>query len=146
MAAARNIIIPKWIIDLHGIKEALSTRSNAKARIIDAIQSGEMLIMRSVQHELNAAYEQLWDAFVAIKPKTYVDTSPRDSAVAAQLQELNGSSLLGSVPSFAHFEAIALAGRKGCKLVTAGKAFSDCRSISNKCGLPTTNVLQINDV
>lgn len=132
---------PKWIIDLHGIKEALTTRSNAKARILDALQSGEMLVMRSVQNELKNISEQLWADFAAIKGKKYVDTTVAVSALAAQLQEAHGSSLLGGVPSFAHFEAVALARTKKLKLVSAGKGLSDCTQIASKCGLPTADIL-----
>lgn len=137
---------PKWIIDLHGIREALTTRSNARARVIDAIQSGEMLVMRSVQHELKSAYEQLWDAFVAIKPKKYIGSTARVFAIAAHLQEEHGSSLLGGVPSFVYFEALALARAHDCKLITAGKAFSECQGIAMKCGLGKGGVLGIGDV
>ena len=133
---------PKWIIDLHGIKEALTTRSNAKAQILDAIQSGEMLVMRSVQHELKV-YEHLWPDFVALKGKKYVDTTVAISAVAGQLQEAHGSSVLGGVPSFAHFEAVALARIKKLKLVSAGKGLSDCKQIASKCGLPDAEIIDI---
>ena len=136
---------PKWIIDLHGIKEALSSRSNAKARIIDAIKSGEMWIIRSVQHDLKI-FEDLWADFAAIKPKKYLDAPISVSAAAAALQETHGSSLLGGVPSFAHFEALALARSKKCKLVTAGKGMADCQSIAKKCNLPTGDIVGISDV
>lgn len=136
---------PKWIIDLHGIKEALSSRSNAKARIIDAIKSGEMWVMRSVQQDLKI-FENLWSDFAAIRPKKYVDTPASVSAAAASMQEANGSSLLGGVPSFAHFEALALARSKKCKLVTAGKGMSDCHSIAKKCSLPQAGIVGISDV
>lgn len=137
---------PKWIIDLHGIKDALTTRSNAKAQILDAIQSGEMLVMRSVQDELKNLYGHLWADFVAIKGKKYVDTTVAVSAVAAQLQEAHGSSLLGGVPSFAHFEAVALARTKKLKLVSAGKGLSDCKQIASKCGLSAADIIDISGV
>jgi len=136
---------PQWIIDLHGIKEALSSRSNAKARIIDAIRSGEIWVMRSVQEDLKI-FESLWSDFAAIKPKKYVDTTASVSAMAASMQEANGSSLLGGVPCFAHFEALALARSKKCKLITAGKGTSDCHLIAKKCGLPRGDIVGISDV
>ena len=98
---------PKWVIDLHGIKDALTSRSNAKARVIDAIQSGEMVVMRSVQTELAAAFPEIWSEFVAIKPKTYQDTAILVYDAAAQLQGMHGSSLLSGMPDFEHFEAVA---------------------------------------
>jgi hypothetical protein len=144
-APSKSAPTPRWIIDLHGMKEALTTRSNAKARIIDALTSGEMWVVRSVQDDLKI-YESLWPDFAAIKRKKYVDAPPSVAAMAAAMQEANGSSLLGSVPSFAHFEAIALARSKKCKLVTAGKALTDCHSIAGKCGLPASDIVGISDV
>jgi hypothetical protein len=144
-ASSKSAPAPKWIIDLHGVREALTSRSNAKARIIDAMKNGEMWIMRSVQDELKI-FEDLWADFAAIKPKKYVDTPASVDAAAAAMQEANGSSLLGGVPSYAHFEALALARSKKCKLVTAGKGMSDCQSIAKKCGLPKTDVVGISDV
>lgn len=138
--------VPKWVIDLHGIKEALTTRSNARARIIDAIECGEMLVLRSVQDELKAAYEHLWDDFVAIKPRKYTDANMAVSAIAAQLQATHGSSPLGGIPDFAHFEAVALARSLKCKLVSAGKGHADCCDIAKKGGLPSATVQTISDV
>jgi hypothetical protein len=145
-AQSKSKPTPRWIIDLHGIKEALTTRSNAKARILDAIQSGEMIVLRSVQHELKNLYEDLWPDFVAIKGKKYVDTTVAVSAVAAQLQETHGSSVLGGVPSFAHFEAVALARTKKLKLVSAGKGLKDCKQIASNCGLPVADIVGISAV
>lgn len=145
-APAKGKPVPKWVIDLHGIREALTTKSNAKALIIDAIQSGEMLVMRSVQDELKDLYEDLWTAFVDIKPKKYVNTTPAVSDVAAQLQEAHGCSVLGGVPSFAHFEAVALARTQKCQLVSAGKGLNDCKGIAKSCGLPVDTVVGIGDV
>lgn len=137
---------PKWVIDLHGIKEALTSRSNAKARVIDAIQSGEMVVMRSVQGELAAAYPDIWPDFAAIKPKRYQDTPMAVYDAAGQLQGMHGSSLLGGIPGFAHFEAVALSRSLQCKLVSAGKALSDCKSIANKCGIPSKDIVDISAV
>ena len=137
---------PKWVIDLHGIKEALTSRSNARARVIDAIQSGEMVVMRSVQTELCAAYPDIWPDFVAIKPKTYQDTPIPIYDAAGQLQGMHGSSLLGGIPDFAHFEAVALARSLRCKLISAGKALSHCKDIAGKCGIPAADIAGISAV
>jgi hypothetical protein len=145
-ASSESKPTPASIIDLHGIREALTTRSNAKTRIIDALQSGDMLVMRSVQHELKALYPTLWADFVDIKPKKYVDSTVAVSALAAHLQEVHGTSLLGGVPDFAHFEAVALARSLKCKLVTAGKALANCKSIASKCGLPKSGIMSISEV
>ena len=137
---------PKWVIDLHGIKEALTSRSNAKARIIDAIKSGEMVVMRSVQEELCAAFPEIWPDFVMIKPKKYQDTPMAVYDAAGQLQGMHGSSLLGGIPDFAHFEAVALARSMKCKLISAGKALTHCKSIARKCGIPAADIAEISAV
>ena len=146
-ARSKSNPTPQWVIDLHGIKEALTTRSNAvRARIRDAIQSGEMLVMRSVQEELKNAYPELWKEFVTIKPRHYVDTGMAGHAAATALQEMHGSGVLGGIPSFAHFEAVIVARSNKCRLVSAGKALDHCLSIANKCGLPTGGIAKITDV
>jgi hypothetical protein len=137
---------PKWLIDLHGIKEALTSRSNAKARVIDAIRSGEMLVIRSVQTELCAAFPDIWPDFVEIKPKTYQDTAIPIYNAAGQLQGMHGSSLLGGMPDFAHFEAVALARSLDCKLISAGKALGHCQDIASKCGIPVNDIASISAV
>jgi hypothetical protein len=145
-ATTKTSPAPKWVIDLHGINEALTTLSNSKARIIDAIQSGEMLIMRSVQSELKALYPKLWNDFVAIKPRKYLNTTIAVSVTAGQMQGAHGSSILGGIPAFAHFEAVAVARANGCKLVSAGKGLSNCRSIAARCNLPPNDIVGIDAV
>jgi len=138
---------PKWVIDLHGIKEALTTRSNAiKARIRDAIQSGEMLVMRSVQTDLKNAFPELWKEFTSIKPRTYVDTGMAGYAAATALQEMHGSGVLGGIPSFTHFEAITVARANKCTLISAGKALTHCKGIAKGCGIPSGQVAGIENV
>jgi hypothetical protein len=138
VAQAKSKPTPEWVIDLHGIKEALTTRSNAiKARIRDAIQAGEMLVMRSVQDELKNAYPTLWKEFVTIKPRKYVDTGLAGYAAATALQEMHGSGVLGGLPSFAHFEAVTVAQSHKCKLISAGKALNHCKNIAKGCGIPS---------
>ena len=145
-AVRKSAPAPKWVIDLHGIKEALTTLSNARARIIDAIQSGEMVIMRSVSVELRDAYPELWPDFVAIKPKKYVGTTVTLDAIAGQLQEAHGSSILGGIPPFEHFQAVAVSRAQSCTLVSAGKGLKHCKDICGKCGIPATGVTGIEAV
>ncbi len=102
--------------------------------------------MRSVQTELKAAYPSLWPSFVTITPKKYLDTPVAVYASAGQLQETHGSSVLGGIPDFAHFEAVALARAKKCQLITAGKALGECKSIATKGGIPNGSVGTITDV
>jgi len=145
MAVASNgAVTPKWVIDLHGIKEALTTTSNsAKTRVIDAIRAGEMLVMRSIQGELKELYPALWPLFVAIKPKKYLNTTVANFASAAALQEMHGSGVLGGLPTFAHFEAVAVARDCRCKLVSAGKALKECKQIAKGCGIPNSDITDI---
>jgi hypothetical protein len=146
-AASSSAVSPKWVIDLHGIKEALTTTSNsAKNRIISAIQSGEMLIMRSVSNELKDLYPSLWTAFTAIQPRKYVPTTVANNQAATLLQEQHGTGVLGGLPLFEHFEAVAVARSKKCKLVSAGKALKNCKQIAKGCGIPSGDVTDISDV
>jgi len=102
-----------------------------------------MLVMRSVQLELEALYPTLWEEFVSIKPKKYIDTPARANALAVHLQENHGSPIIGGIPSFAHFEAVAVARINQCQLISAGKGLTDCRVIASKCGLPGDSVAGI---
>ncbi len=143
-AVPKNKAKPKWVIDLHGIREALTTRSNAsKTRVIEAIESGEMLIMRSVSDELRAAFPGLWADFNAIKPKKYFTSTMAVYAAAGTLQAAHGTTLLGGMPDFAHFEAVAAARNLKCKLVSGGKALGHCNDIAIKCGIPVGDVTGI---
>jgi len=143
-AGASGAATPKWVIDLHGVKDALSTTSNSvKTRVIDAIRTGEMLVMRSVQRELKELFPALWQQFVAITPKKYVDTPVSTFAAATALQETHGSGVLGGLPIFAHFEAVALSRSRNCKLVSAGKALKSCREIAKQCGIPVSDITDI---
>jgi hypothetical protein len=142
--ASSSAVTPKWVIDLHGIKEALTTTSNsAKNRVISAIQSGEMLIMRSVSNELKDLYPHLWATFIAIQPRKYVPTTVANNQSATLLQEQHGSGILGGLPLFEHFEAVAVARGKKCKLVSAGKALKNCKQIAKGCGIPDSDVTDI---
>lgn len=146
-AASSRAVTPKWVIDLHGIKEALTTTSNsAKNRVINAIQSGEMLIMRSAPNELKVLYPHLWAAFTAIQPRKYVPTTVANNQAATLLQEQHGSGILGGLPLFEHFEAVAVARAKKCKLVSAGKALKNCKQIAKGCGIPDGDVTDITGV
>ncbi|ATE64088.1 hypothetical protein [Rhizorhabdus dicambivorans] len=146
-AASSSAVTPKWVIDLHGIKEALTTTSNsAKNRVISAIQSGEMLIMRSVSNELKDLYPHLWAAFTAIQPRKYVPTTVANNQSATLLQEQHGSGILGGLPLFEHFEAVAVARGKKCRLVSAGKALKNCKQIAKGCGIPDDDVTDITGV
>lgn len=146
-AASTGAATPKWVIDLHGMRDALTSTSNSsKKAVIDAIRRGEMLIMKSVSAELKDLYPHLWPLLKAITPKTYIKTMVANYASATALQELHGSGVLGGLPMFARFEAVAVARSKGCKLVSADKALKDCKEIAKGCGIPKSDVIGISDL
>jgi hypothetical protein len=129
-------IEPKWVIDLHGIREMLTTTINsAKVAAMDAIKSGEMLILRTAGDELKKLYPELWPQFGEIRPRKYIVASVAALSTSTQLMETYGASLLGSTPSAEHFEAIAVARLKKCTLISSGKALTDCQKIAKKCQL-----------
>ena len=136
MASAKNAgkAKPQWVIDTHGVRESLTTSSNSlRTAIIDAIESGEMLILKGVSDEIKKLYPDLWGAFKAIERKTYLTITVSVVQTASALMEEFGSSLLGSVPSREHFEAVAAARMQGCKLVSSARAFANCKKIADKC-------------
>ena len=138
---------PKWVINLPGMREVLTTRSNAaKVRVIEAIRRGEMLIMRSVSDELSAAFPGLWEDFNAIKPRKYFVSTMAVYAAAGSMQAAHGTSLLGGMPDYAHFEAVAAARIQKCKLISGGKALGHCQDIAAKCGIPAGDVAGITAV
>lgn len=127
---------PKWVIDLHGIREMLTTTVNsAKVAGMDALKNGDMLILRTAGDELKKLYPDLWQQFTGIKPKKYITTSVAAISTSTQLMETYGASLLGSTPSAEHFESIAVARLNKCTLISSGKGLTDCQKIARKCGL-----------
>ncbi|TAV64355.1 hypothetical protein [Rhizobium leguminosarum] len=145
--AAPPKVKPKWIIDTHGMREALSTSSNKiRAAVIDAIESGEMLLLKAVSDELKKLYPDLWDDFKEIKNKKYHATTVPAIHAASLLTEKYGASILGSVPTREHFQAVAVARILKCKLVSAGKALTNCQGICTKCGLPSNSAVSLDFV
>lgn len=137
---------PKWLIDLPGIVEALRSRSNARAKVIDAIEAGEMLIKKNVSSKLKDSYPDLYDDFKAIKKKKYVAPLVRDDALAANLQESYSGSVGSGIPSYEQFQNVALARRLKCKLVSASNALKRCEAISQACGYGNDAVVAITAV
>lgn len=108
----------EWVIDTHGMIEALTTKRNSvRAAVIDAIQNGSMLILKPVSAELKEAFPDLYIQLQSIKPKKYLTLTVPMFAAAATLTEAYGPGrILGSIPSSAHFEAVAAARLEGCTL------------------------------
>lgn len=138
---------PKWLIDTHGMKAALTTSSNKiRTAVIDAIECGEMLILKTVSDELKKMYPELWNDFKAIKNKKYEHVSVGVIHAAGALMESYGSSILGSVPGKEHFQAIAAARLLKCKLVSGDKGLANCERISSKCKLPNDSVVGLDAI
>jgi hypothetical protein len=138
----------QWVIDTRGVIEALTTSSNSvRAAIVDAIQNGSMFILKPASYELKEAFPDVYNQLQGIKPKKYLTLTVPMLAAAATLTEAYGPGrLLGSIPSSAHFEAVAAAGLVGCTLITSGKSLTHCSGIAKKCGLPPTAVQALSAV
>lgn len=140
-------VAPQWAIDTHGMIEALTTTKNsARAAVLEAIETGKMLILRPVSDELKKLRPDLWDDFKAITGKKYLHVSVKAVFAATMLSEQYGASLLGSIPSGEHFEAVAAAKASGCKLVSAGKALGHCQDIASKCKLHAQTAVPITSI
>lgn len=133
MAASAQPPAPKWLIDLPGMVDALRSRSNLRARIIDAIEAGEMLIKRNVSKLLKESYPDLYKDFKGIKRKKYATPSARDDALAAHLQE-SYRGTIGGIPTYEQFQSVSVAKRLKCSLITAGNSLNRCAAVAISCG------------
>ncbi|UOR15093.1 hypothetical protein [Qipengyuania aquimaris] len=143
---ARSKTTVKWLIDLRGILEAFAPGSNAKSRVIDAISNGEMKVVGSVAKELPAVDPDIWDEFAQIKGPKYAKPNKNDFELAAHLQQTHGAPLIGGMPTYEHFENIAICSRLKCRLVTSGKALSRSQSICKKTKVPQTVIATVSEV
>lgn len=133
----------RWVIDTHGLKAVLESPRNAlRASIIDAIQSGQMRLLRSVAKEIEM-YDHLRGELQQIRPKRYVDVSVAAQARSGILMEQFGASPFGGQPMVEHFEAVAATISDGFQLVTAGKALRQCSRIVDRCG--AGDVISVDD-
>lgn len=135
---------PTKVMDLHGIRAALSTKNNqTRAAVIDGIQSGDIHLVKGVSEELKAVDEELYTDFQTIKPKKYMKIRSAHQAHAQMLSEQHGSSIFGSFPPSERFECIALCIKEGLELVSASKALKEYKGIVSKCSL---NGLSVKDI
>lgn len=146
--AAKNSSKPpvKWLMDLHGLVDALSGGGNAVAAVTDAIESGEMKVIRSAGSELQAAYPELWDDFTDIGGRKYEKPTKADHELASHLQQMYDKPILGGIPTYEHFLAIAMCARLKCRLVTSGKAHKRSLDIAKKTTGSVNVVATIADV
>ncbi|OAN77221.1 hypothetical protein A8B82_13555 [Sulfitobacter sp. EhC04] len=135
---------PTKVMDLHGIRAALSTANNQiKSTVIDGIQSGDIQLFKGVSEELKAIDEDLYADFQTIRPKKYMKIKAAHQSHAQMLSEQHGSGLFGSFPPSERFECVALCMKEGLELVSAPKALKEYKGIVSKCAL---NGLIVRDI
>jgi hypothetical protein len=139
MAASNSKPKPKYVIDSYGLRSALLTTQNSvRNAVIDAIQSGEMLILKAASKELKENDPDVYDDMQMILSKKYLPIDVSTSKAAAVLVETHGGSrLFGTTPPIDRFRALAAAGLHKLILITDGKALRDCQAIATKCKLPS---------
>lgn len=139
-------VVPEFVVDLPGVKAALTTKNNqVRSAVIDAIQCGRMLIIRSVSDELRDLYPSIYEDFKALKPRKYISVTMAHESLAGVMMESYGGSMFTSVPVSERFDALALSQAEKLKLVTAGKALKDSKAIVRKCGLNGPGLIGIDD-
>lgn len=142
-ARRREVPEYQWLIDTHGLKAVLESRNNAlRVAVFDAIQSGQMRLLRSVRREIEG-FDGLLPQFNAILGKRYVDITVTAQSRSAVLMEAYGANPIGGIPQAATFDAIALAMTHGVQLVSSGKSLRRCERIVQRCG--AGNVLDVAD-
>jgi hypothetical protein len=119
MAAAKGKPQPQYVIDTYGLRAALTTTQNSvRNAVIDAIESGKMLILKPASKELKENDPNVYDDMQTISSKKYLAVDVSTSRAAAVLVESHGGSrLFGTTPPIDRFRALAAAGRH--KLVVA---------------------------
>lgn len=84
---------PTKVMDLHGIRAALSSKNNKiRSTVIDGIQSGDIQLVKGVSEELKAIDEGLYADFQTIKPKKYMKIKVAHQSYAQMLSEQHGVS------------------------------------------------------
>lgn len=136
----------KWLTDLHGLVDGLSTGNNAKIALLDAIKSGEMKVIGSAGPELQAAYPDLWPDFANVVGRKYVRPIKADHDLASHLQQMHKGPIIGGIPSYDQFLAVAMCARLKCRLVTAGKAHKRAKAICKNSPIDEAVVATLSDV
>ena len=136
----------KWLMDLHGLFDALSGGSNAQAALKDAIESGELKVIRSAGSELLDAFPELWDIFTEIGGRKYEKPTKADHELASHLQQMYDAPILGGIPTYEQFLAVAMCARLKCRLVTGGKAHKRSVDIAKKSPVSKGLVATIADL
>lgn len=137
----------KYLIDLHGLREALNSKSNKiRDSFVDALNSGELKVMRSASKELQDIDEDAYKDFQSVKKTSvYIKTTVADDALQATLMSRNGTNFWGAAPPPDRFLTLALCIRENLILVSAGKALRDTKKISKDCSLTAPDILSLAD-
>ncbi|GGE84869.1 hypothetical protein [Sphingomonas prati] len=145
MAAKKIQTEIKYLIDTYGLRAALTTTQNSvRSAVINAIESGEMLIIKSVSKELKENDPEVYAEMQAISYKKYASIDlGANKAAAAMVEAHGGSKLFGVTPPLDRFRALAVARLHKLVLVSDGKALKDCQSVAVKCHLPAGCVIGI---
>jgi hypothetical protein len=138
VAAPKNKLEAKYVIDTYGLRMALTTPQNSvRNAVIFAIESGIMLILKPASSELKENDPDIYKDMQAISYKKYLAIDvPANRAAAALIEAHGGSRLFGTTPPIDRFRALATARLHKLTLITDGKALKDCLAIAAKCKLP----------
>ena len=138
MAKASTKPAPKYLIDTHGLRSALTTTKNSvRMAVINAIEAGEMLILKPASNELKENDPAVYADLQTLSPKKYLAITVKVNQTAAALVQAHGGGRLwGYSPPLDRFRALAAARLNKLILITDGKALADCLDIVAKCGLP----------
>lgn len=144
---ANKEIQPKYLFDLYGVMEVLSSGSNqALSSFADGLMSGAIKIMSAVSHELKDMDGSLYAKFQELKSgRVYQSTTPAHSALQATLMDRFGAGLFGGCPSAEHFESVAICKLEKLELVTGAKKLSSCKRIVSKCCLSELKILSVDE-
>ena len=135
----------QYLIDLHGLREALNSKSNEiRNSFIDALNSGELKVIRSASNELKDIDEKAYKDFQNVKEvNPYVTPTAADAALQSSLMSRNGTNIFGAAPPPDRFLALAICIREKLILLSAGKALKECRKITKDCSMSMPNILSL---
>lgn len=131
-----KVLDAEYLIDLNGVEEALSTKSNfIRDTFLDALEDGRLRIAKRTSKELKDCDEDLYAQFQQINTKRYITPKVAEQSIQADLIVDHGGGLLGGFPPEDRFENISICLSQGLKMVSAGKPLKDYNSIGKKCKL-----------
>jgi hypothetical protein len=122
----------EWIIDLHGLREAIRGSSNS---VIAALDAGTMTVRAGVVKQLQDIAPDEYSKFQSlVGRRRYLRPTLADFRRSQVLLEMYGATVFGP-PDVHFFEVIAICLNRELKVVSTGKAYDTYRKILKKCGL-----------